>query len=327
MEMAMSDEMAASDGDRLGCGLVAFGMAGAASVIAVGITVAMMDVRLFPPVFVVTLAIVLGLGGLVFSVIRERPTWIRVLSGGFATGALIPALLVMISAPDSASVGGVATVVDGSYTWAGWRENLFFIFGFGFAGIVGSVLARVSVQWLLRGGTGAKIAIGGLILAAVAAIWLVPWATKDRSCHNTSRDGRDSIGAVASISLNLPMSEWLAVRNELDRFARVQGWEQRADVRPDPGFPWFQVSLCREPGTKIFIHTNPFKPDHLSIHVMQPQGGDSWQAPLRQLQAQIEGRWPGSTSYEYGPSASPRPPWAPPSPSGNAPLHTSEKSL
>jgi hypothetical protein len=313
--------------DVPGYGFALLGLAGASVPIAVVLTALMGSPVVYPIVFVCTLAIVGPIGGGAFLLIRDKATWWRVGLGGFATGALVPGLLVLVAIPDYASSAGVATVIEGRYTFTGWAQNLVFVGGFGLLGVVGAIFARTLILWLMKGGAGAKFAVSALIAISVAAMWLVPAAAEDRSCHNPLRDGRDSISPVAGFNLHVSLGEWSAVQDELDLFANVHRWQRQADVRPDQGFPWFQVSLCREPGTNIFI-TKGMEADDLSIFVFQPQGGDSWEAPLRRLQEHLERRWPGRTSYGYGPGASPRPPWAPPSPEATTgALRAGEKSL
>jgi hypothetical protein len=305
----MDSQMENETANRLpGCGVAVLALAGASVLVAGGLTAAMGFGSAYPYALMVTLGIVAVIGGPAFMGLREQPTWRRVVIAGFATGALFPAVF---------GLAGLARPL----------EYLTVVGGFGVAGIVGAMITWLLVKWLLIGGLGAKTGVALLIAAGVAAMWAVPWALMDRSCHNTLRDGRDSIGPVADVKLHVPMSEWRAVQLELEQFARENDWQTRADVRPDPGFRWFQVSLCREPGTNIFVSRDYFDEERMSISVYQPQGGDSWEAPLRMLQDQLERRWPGKTGYDYGEHATPRPPWAPPSPSDNAPLRASEKSL
>ena len=312
-----------------GCGVGLLSLLGAAVLVSAGITLAMGYTPLYPFVFAVTAAIALAIGGTAFQLIRRRPTWPRILAGGFVTGALVPAALLMLPpAADSASVGGVPTVVDGAYTLTGLLQNLTVIGGFGLAGIVGALIVWLLVKWLMNGGHRAKWSVGTMVATGVLGMAVVPWAAMDRSCHNPMRDGRTSIGPVAEFRLRAPTSEWPAIQDEIDRFARENGWDVQAHVRSDPGFPWFQVSVCREPGTQIFITTAAFEQDQMSISVYQPQGGNSWQVALRKLQDGFERRWPGRVGYDYGEFAMPRPPWAPPSPVPSAPpLRPHEKSL
>jgi hypothetical protein len=325
----MEGGQASGETSGVGCGIGSLAIVGAAVLVAAGITLVMGYAPIYPFVFAVTVPIALAIGGLAFLLIRGRATWPRIVVGGFVTGALAPAILLLLPpAADSASVGGVPTVVGGAYTWAGLLQNLAVVGGFGLAGIVGALIVWLLVNWLMKGGHPVKWVVGTVIAGGVLGIGVVPWAAMDRTCHNPMRDGRTSIGPVAEFRLNATMREWPAVQDEIDRFARENGWDVQAVIRPGPGFPSFQVSVCREPGTYIFLTTAPFEEDQISVSVYQPQGGNSWQAPLRKLQDGFERRWPGKVGYDYGEFPLPRPPWAPPAPEpSSAPLRARQKSV
>jgi hypothetical protein len=249
----------------------------------------------------------------------RRVAWWRIAAGGFVTGALVPALLLLFGpAAQQASIGGVETVADGHYTAAGWLENAGIVGGFGAAGIAGALLAWLLLGWIAPVSAGRQLnRIRGSVLVlmlagAVAGSAALPWAMRDRSCHNPMRDGREAIGPAAAFELHVARHDWPALRDELDRFAAASGWSIRADVRTDPDFPWFQASLCTEPGTQIFLQEVPLDGGYVAVDVFQPQGGDSWQPPFHALQARLEARWPGAVRYDDGAYAAPRPPWAPP---------------
>lgn len=294
-------------GSKPGCGIAALALSGAGVLVASGLTVMMGYGSLYPFVLLVTLAIVAIVGGPAFLRIREDVTWRKVVLAGLLTGAIFPAVL------------GLPSLAYPS-------EYLLMVGGFGLAGIAGAMIAWLLASWLLNGGLGAKAGVALLVAAGVAAMWIVPWALMDRSCHNFGRNGLTSISPIAGFHLNVTMAEWPEVREELDRFAREEGSQIRKDIRPDPGFPWFQVSLCREPGTIISVDKAAFEEDQISIHAFQPQGGDSWRAPLRELQDRLERRWPGGIGHrEFD---GPRSPWAPASPTPtDAPLRPAEISL
>ena len=322
----------AGSGAGPGCLLAAVALGGAATIIAVGLTLALGSGVLFPVVWIVTLFVVAILGTPAFLLIRRRPTWYWIATGGFVTGALVPAWIVLSNdPPDDAMINGIATFTDGSYTTAGLLFDLAYVAAFGGLGIAGAFLAWLIIRSQFHAGDAPRLGSAILMLLVCACViglavtGIAQWGHQDSSCHNTLRDGRESISPVATFNLRVTMNEWSAVQSELDRFARENGWHTRADVRPDPGFPWFQVSLCREPGTEIFIHNAGFEENQMSVSVFQPQGGDSWQTPMRMLQDQFERRWPGRTGYdEYDP----RPPWArTPAELPDTRLRAPEKSL
>ena len=79
------------------------------------------DVRVFTPAFAIIAVVAVCLGLPVYLAARAARNDTPRVAGvmGFVVGAVIPAILVFASAPDQASVGGTATVIDGSYTFAG----------------------------------------------------------------------------------------------------------------------------------------------------------------------------------------------------------------
>jgi hypothetical protein len=266
--------------DRMpGCGIGALALTAAGVLTAAGITVVNDFGSAYPYVLLVTLFTVAMTGVPAFAVVREQPTWQNIAIAGFLAGAIFPAVIGLpaLAQPASyfASVGG-----------------------FGIAGIAGAMIVWLFVRWLLDGGVIAKAGVGLLVVAGVAAMWVVPWALMDRSCHNPLRDGGRSIGAVAGFDLGVPLSEWRAVEAEIRSFANEGDWQMRADVRPNYDFPWFQISLCHETGTNILILHGIPSESRLSISVFQPQLGNSWQTSLKRLQDGLERRWPGKISYD-----------------------------
>lgn len=207
-------------------------------------------------------------------------------------------------------------VKDGHYTLAGWLEVLFIATLFGLAGIAGAMMCWGIVRWLspTNRNEWRRLAVVGATAAAVSIIaWFTSSLFVDRSCHNPLRGGGESIAAIAAFDLIIPERDWPAVDDELRRFARQRGWDVQVATQPATDFPWYQQSLCVEPGTQISV-MNAASRTQLSVSAFQPQGGDSWQAPLHELQRRFEGKWPGSVRYRYDAYSAPRPPWAPPAP-------------
>lgn len=279
------------------------------------------EVKIFPLVFVFIAIPSAALGIPAYLVIKSagRANWITAAIAGFFVGAIIPAILILPGpAADQASVGGVSTVINGSYTWAGWTQALGFVAGFGLLGVIGGVVFYFAVS---TGKGPAKVHVepsrkwreGILITAAlfvVIAAFTAAEISKDRSCHNPLRDGGDSIAPVASFNLKVGPGQWRRAERIVHDFGSEQGWEIRSDVRPDDDFRWFQMSLCREPGTQIAVQGYAEFGD-VRVAVMQPQGGNSWRKPFAILLANIEAEWPKSIEFQ-GPTGSTisRPSWA-----------------
>lgn len=294
-----------------GCGIATLALSAAGVLIAAGITMVGDFGSAYPYVLLVTLVIVAVTGAPAFKAIRERPNWQRIVIAGFVAGAIVPAVfgLLLLAQPASYSAADYFAGVG----------------GFGVAGIAGAMIVWLFVRWLQRGGLIAKAGVGLIVAGGAAAMWVVPSMLMDRSCHNPLRDGRRWIGATAGFNLHVTMAEWRDVEAEFEQFASESGWDMKADVRPNFDFPWFQISVCSEPGTEISAHKGMLDTGQLWIFVMQPQGGNGWQAPLKRIQERLERRWPGKINYEGN---TPLPPWAPPAPKpANAPLHLPEKSL
>lgn len=239
--------------------IVASGVAAAIFALLLG------SIKIFTPTFVIVAVVATCLGLPVYLAARaaRNDTPIVAAVMGFIVGAVVPAILVFANTPDQASVGGRATVIDGSYTLAGWMHNLAWIGFFGLLGVGGAL-----VFWFIVGRSASNdeqgdepspppvlrtlllsVAAAGVVVAAI----IIPYATADRSCHNPLRGGETSIAQTASFDLRVGVDQWRNVEVEVDRFRRSGDWLVRNDVRTDKGFPWLQISLCKETGTNIFV--------------------------------------------------------------------------
>lgn len=267
------------------------------------------DIRVFTPAFATIAVVAVCLGLPVYLAARaarnDTPRVAAVM--GFVVGAVIPAILVFASASDQASVGGTATVIDGSHTFAGWMQTLALI---GFFGLLGS--GGALVFWFFVRGTApseeegeqpsppSPLRTGLLAVAAtgvVATAFIIPQATADRSCHNPLRGGGTSIAQTAGFDLLVGMDQWRNVEAEVEQFRRSGAWSRRSDVRIDEGFPWLQISLCREAGTNILVQ-GMADFNEVSFGVYQPQGGDSWRRDFRALYDRIRARWPTKVTFK-----------------------------
>jgi hypothetical protein len=267
------------------------------------------DIRVFTPAFVIVVIVAVCLGLPVYLAARaarnDTPMVAAVM--GFVVGAAIPAILVLGSAPDQASVGDTVTAINGSYTLAGWLQNLGVVGLFGLLGVGGALLFWFFVRRNAPSNnqdaesptpTPTRMAFLSIAAAGVVATaFVVPHVTADRSCHNPLRDGGTSINQTASFDLHVGVDQWRDVEAEIQKFRRSGNWSVMSDVRTDPGFPWFQISLCKEPGTNIFVQgMADFK--EINFGVYQPQGGSSWRRDFRALYERINGRWPTKIDFK-----------------------------
>ena len=289
----------------IGAGLtVASGAAAAVLALMFG------DMRVFTPAFAIIAVVAVCLGLPVYLAARaarnDTPRVAAVM--GFIVGAVIPAILVFASAPDQASVGGTATVIDGSYTLAGWLQNLGLIGLFGLLGVGGALLFWFFVR---RGAQSDELDAGmpppplrtALLSVAAAGVvvaaFVIPYATADRSCHNPLRGGGTSIAQTAGFDLGVGVDQWRNIEAEVEKFRRSGDWSVRSDVRTDQGFPWLQISLCKETGTQIFVQ-GMADFNEVSFGVYQPQGGDTWRRDFHVLYERINARWPTKVTFKDG---------------------------
>lgn len=284
----------------------------ASGLAAVALALLMGGIRFFTTIFVVV-AVVSGVLELpIYFAARARRNDTPMVAAvmGFIVGAAIPAILIFGGpAADKASIGDTATVINGSYTAAGWLENFAFTGLFGLVG-VGAALAfwklvgRHSTVEATEGAPSPKRLVETRLLVAagvgvIAIAFVIPRFTADRSCHNPLRDGRTAIAEAASFDLSAGVDQWRNIEREVGIFGRAGNWSIRSDVRTDEGFPWFQISLCKEPGTDIFVQGMP-DGNEVIFSVTQPQGGSGWQTDFRTLHDRISARWPNKISYRDG---------------------------
>ena len=282
---------------------IAAGLTVASGAAATVFTLMFGDIKVFTPAVAIIAVVAVCLGLPVYLAARaarnDTPRVAAIM--GFIVGGIVPAILVFASTPDQASVGDTATVVDGSYTFAGWLQNLGFIALFGLLGVGGALLfwffvrrARSNEEQGDEHSPPSPLRTTLLSVAAAgvaAAAFVIPYATADRTCHNPLRGGGTSIGQTASFDLRVGVDQWRNVESEVERFRRSGDWSVRSEVRTDEGFPWLQISLCKEAGTNIFVQgMEDF--GEVNFGVYQPQGGDTWRQDFRALYDRISARWP-----------------------------------
>ena len=171
--------------------------------------------------FCIVLVVGLLAGLPAYAVLRAsgKANWASAAASGFLIAGVPPLLMTLSFTPDSASTGNVATVVNGARTLAGWMEALLFIGSLGGSGAVAGLIFWFIVK---PGGLGAKVAWPFACLIGALAV-AQPILTFDRSCHNTMRDGRDSIAPEATLELHVGPADWPALEKIL-RGLRQRTW-------------------------------------------------------------------------------------------------------
>lgn len=291
---------------------IAAAMVVASGVAAAVLSVLMGSIQLFTLIFLVVCFVSFILGMPVYLVVRATRNETPVLAAvtGFIVGAALPAIVVLTGpAADLASSGGVATVIDGAYTMAGWRGNLTMVGFFGLLGVGCALLFRLIVRRSAPGDersgrvSPARPLKTAMLAAAAAGVitaaFAIPYVTADRSCHNTLRNGARSITPVASFGLRVGMDQWRTVEQEVKAFQSSGEWLIRGDIQADEGFPGLLITLCTEPGTQITVR-GISDWNEVRFSVYQPQGGSSWKQDFQGLYNRISARWPKEIFFPDG---------------------------
>jgi hypothetical protein len=209
----------------------------------------------------------------------------------------------------TAASAGLLTGMLASAVLQGGNSSFVATLLFGGAGVVGGLLfwlalmgsERPAPRALARAGLSNKRAAALLaVITTVASPFVASqafWLTRDQSCHNWARDGRTSISPAAGFNFQVTMQDWPIIQQTLATFARERGWSVREDVRIDPGFPWFQISMCREPGIHILANViDEWGKVYISIY--DSGGSGEWRGEVAELRARFEALWPGQLQGE-----------------------------
>jgi len=228
------------EGDaRPGCWAVGFGIA-AAPVLIAGVAAAAMHLALPYADDVLLVWAVVGTLAFAFCVLfrRLRPAWLA--AAGLLAGASVPVLLRIL---------GVLSDT-GLSRWSDYLADpkLFLL-----AGLAGVLIVPGLVRLWMRPGKMGRPTFVFLTSALLAGLWLAPLGVRARSCHNPSRHSAHPVPPVTAFEVGVPVGDWALLRGELVRYAEASGWQVWSDVRADPSFPWFEVSLCRQSGTEVFF--------------------------------------------------------------------------
>jgi hypothetical protein len=214
---------------------------------------------------------------------------------GFLIGA-VPVFVMEAFSQAGAfvSLNGTTTEIDGHRTLAGW---LFILQIAGILGVHGAVGGLTA--WIIWRGSSRRPWVWAAAIAGAAVIFLgTPALMADRTCHNLMRYSQDTIAPQMRANIRLESSEWPALRRLFEDFATSNGWSFRDDSRGN-GIQALFLSVCDAEGTLISAERDLFQDDPafirargVKIGVYQPQGGSSWEAPMRRFLISIEGRWP-----------------------------------
>ena len=283
---------------------------------AVG-TAMMMTPKVLPIALIITAALTATIGLPLYAILRSRlpQTWWSAVLAGYAIGAVPIALLSLASVPEFASSGGVVTAEGGLRTAAGWRQMIALCLISGLPGAVGGL-----AFWGTLKATGALTKgddsprrpwLSGLILSLVLLgsgfAFALPTIMMDRSCHNSMRDGRQSVTPELVAEIDVGPEEWAELGALMQDFAYDQGWS----FRESPGgsvetYAAFYVSVCTEPAIAFEAmqhYANPAAfplsgPDDpgptnmaMMIRVTQEQSGAAWRKSSKTFFDRLQARY------------------------------------
>lgn len=274
------------------------------------------------PAFFVALAHASILGAPAYYILRSRgrTPWLWCIGAGSVIGAVPLGLWLLASPMHSAVSGGVATVVDGRRTAAGWAEYFGAVGMLGLHGAVAGLVfwsslrllgggrdraARGDARPMSRGSVLGVVCGVPVAAAAVVGIFAVdPEQVVDQTCHNPLR-GKRRVTVELRAYLRVDLDEWPRIAAAFEDFARANEWSLRR-VPTDEQRPLsHHISICDPAGTQIVAWYLPIPAEprrderHWGVHVVvyQPQGGESWRAPTRDLLVELRRQWPGQMGF------------------------------
>lgn len=191
---------------------------------------------------------------------------------------------------------------------AEWLLDAQAIFPFGVFGAISGAAFWVVLKGLRSADASPRWVGSGAGTLAVALL-VLPILTKDRSCHNLFRDGRNQIAPMLNIDLNAEESHWEAVHAFYQDFAKNNELDFQGKIdRSSDHVSILALSMCREPG--VHVRTNEQEwhdserasmPDRgISITVFQTSEEADWQELARPLVDELNREFPEQVRYRNG---------------------------
>jgi hypothetical protein len=280
------------------------------------------SIAILPIVFGITLghSVILGLPVALFYRAKQ---WKRV-SAAMIGAALIGAIPVGIfawplsypSLKTTASVGGVATIIDGVPTVAGWFGYLKLLGLFGGLGAAGGLVFWLTLRWsgvltadpttpALRQRRIGLLFVGAAITAS-AIVLALPSINMDRSCHNMLRDGRRSASPKVNIDLDVAIDDWPRLASLLEEFALSRRMSFRNLSDSQPAVKILGLSVCSQEGLVITADelrwaSRNYAPAMdgrgVPVGVFDLKDGAGWQPLARELVAVLDSEWQGKVRF------------------------------
>ena len=295
-----------------------------------------LSLKIIPITFFVASIHALLLGVPLFLVLSHKG-WVNVVTcaiGGFVIGSFLIGIIFWPWSPgngSNATIGDTKTIIDGVPTFDGWLYYLKSVSFFGLIGASGGLgfwltLRTVSGSKISRFGQiedsgraplHLKILMSFVLLLSIG-VFFIPSVTKDRTCHNTMRDGRSSISSVLNIDLDIEYKDWDVLKEEFVSFSNSNSLSFRdsSTVHPDDFVRILYLSLCNE-GLAITVNEQRWKNrDYapifrgygVGIRVYEVYENSGWEDLLNKFITGLENRWPGKIRYrDHGGRVIPKP--------------------
>lgn len=261
---------------------------------------------------------------------KRKVNLVTCLLSGFFVGALPIGLWTFpLRYPElktNAWLGGTQTMVDGVPTLAGWLQYGGLLLFFGSIGMLGGLIfwkfvrkhhskpdGRTNVAEH-RSRTGKPLIHSWAVLPVCAVlliggVFLIPVATKDRSCHNLFRDGRNHASPELGIDLAISRDSWEDLRTFFEEFSSSNDLDFRGSIDDSySSVSILSLSMCREPGLSIrsneqyWAHRGegPVPGRGISIAVFSLYEDIDWIPVARKLVDGLEAQWPSKVRFRDG---------------------------
>lgn len=229
--------------------------------------------------------------------------------GGLVVAALPFGVLALISmlSVQTASSNGKPTIVNGVPTLLFWIEYIRAVGLTAWPGLVGGLAFWAAMRPGSRRQSWTVVSAAALLTCGV---FVLPVVVRDKSCHNTFRDGRTSVSPQVHANLQVPAEDWRTLEQTFADFGRAHALSIRGDEQLRNGrSTWRSLDLCSEAGISINLYNEPWlahvhspRADEgmtLSISALKPD--TDWKPLARHLLGEIETVWPRKTTFR-GPS-------------------------
>ena len=150
--------------------------------------------------------------------------------------------------------------------------------------------------------------LGATAVLLTSIVLAIPTITKDRSCHNMFRDGRQHVTPQVGIELHIDAQDWPKLTEVFKELASGYALSFRNSSKTEPGiFQLLGLSLCNERGTNIEAHwqewasekwkASPLARRGVPLGVYELQKDSGWEQLARDLIAKLESVWPGKVVF------------------------------